>query len=246
MENNTNTPKSDLKIVVKDHAAFDGTAITKPTNTEKLSELINDLFSPYFADYLGASLDVQYQQDLRCNIIVPKIYFKVLSDDEYKTSTTAFKTLGSETTNTMIGRVQRVSQSAISGAKVIMTEDAKSALGDFLLNQQVVKSGKFDWTTCFKVIPTETGSCVAMFKLDIIAILTAIFGDTDEAGNKLVYQVAPTYPILSNTYKTGERWALNVIQLNTGNQKVAAEDLGFFMPNSMYSSMPNIVTVDRQ
>lgn len=249
MENNTTVTtekKSDLKIVVTDHAAFDGTAITKVTNTEKLAELINDLFKPYFADFLGSSLDVQYQQDLHCNIIVPKIYFKVLSDDDYKANTTAFKTLGSETANTMIGRVQRVSQSAISGAKVIMTEDAKSALSDFMLNQQAVKSGKFDWTTCFKVIPSDTGSCVAVFKLDIIAILNAIFGDTDEAGNKLAYQIAPTYPLLTNTYKTGERWALNILQLNTGNQKSAAEDVGLFMPNSTYSNMPNIVTVNRQ
>jgi len=247
--NNTNVPvteeTSDLKIVVKNHAPFDDTAKTKITSTEELAKSINELFKPYFKDYLGCSLDVQYQADIRCNIIVPKIYFKVLSDAEYANNMTAFKTLGSETANSMVGRVQRVSMSAVSGAKVLMTADAKSALADFMLNQQAVKSGKFDWSTCYKVIPSDTGSCVAVFKLDIIAILTAIFGDTDENGDKLVYQIAPTYPILTNTYKTGEKWAVNIICLNCGNQKVAAEAVGLYMPNSMYSAMPNIVVADK-
>ncbi len=244
MENNNTNPATEtkevLKITLKKPASFDAVGDIKITTTTELSKIINDIFAQVFADYYGCSLKVQFQPERQAYIVVPKLFFKVMKTyDDNKIY--AFRTLGANKANDdMIGRVQRVSQSAASGSKALITDDGKSVLEDFLITP-AVKANNFDWNSAFSTIATETDTFVQVYKLDINKLISTIFGDHDETGSKQYYQITPTGVVgTANQYKNPDNWSLFILRLNHVNEAYAAELLGFNIPAQ--SSMPTVIT----
>lgn len=223
--------KEEFRIELSKPFAFDATAETKITSTKDLGYMINDVFKAAFEDYYGCSLNVQFQPELRMNILVPKLYFRVLKDDAYQEGKIyGFKTIGAANNNNLIGRVMRVTQSAMPSAKVEITPEAKQMLDEFMLKPSHMR---FDWNSTFNIIASDTESYVAMFKLDIVKLVAKLFGEYDENDkeNKLFYQVTPTYAKTPNQmYKAPDDWALNIVRLNSANQAHAAELVGMTMP----------------
>lgn len=231
--------KEVLKIALKKPVSFDPVGDIKITTTTELSKIVNDIFSQVFADYYGCSLKVQFQPERQAYIVVPKLFFKVMKNYEAG-KTYAFNTLGAKPNDDMIGRVQRVSQSAASGSKALITDDGKSVLEDFLITP-AVKANNFDWNSAFSTIATDSDTFIQVFKLDINKFITTIFGDTDETGSKEYYQITPTGVVgTANQYKTPDNWSLFILRLNHVNEAYAAELLGFNIPSQ--SSMPTVVT----
>ena len=239
MENVNNPTKEVLKLSLEKPVSFDAVGDIKITTTTELSKIINDIFVQVFGDYYGCSLKVQFQPERQAYIVVPRLYFKVLKsydpDKNY-----AFNTLGVNKTDDMIGRVQRVSQSAASGSKALITDDGKSVLEDFMITP-AVKSNNFDWNGAFSTVVTDTDTFVQVFKLDINKFISTIFGDHDESGSKLYYQITPTGVVgAANQYKAPDNWSLFILRLNHVNEAYAAELLGYNIPSQ--SSMPTVVT----
>lgn len=243
MENvNTNTTekKEALKIALRNPIQFNAVASTAITTTTELSKVINDIFSQVFADYYGSALRVQFQPDRQAYIVVPCLYFRVMKNYE-DDKTYAFRTLGSnKPTDDMVGRVQRVSQSAASGSKVLITDDGKSVLEDFLVTP-AVKTNNFDWTSCYRTIASDSDTFVMTYKLDINKIITMLYGDRDSTGSKQYYQLAPNGVVgPNNQYKNPDNWSVIIMRLDHSNEAYAAELLGFNIPSQ--SSMPSVIT----
>ena len=234
-----NTSKEVLKISLKKPVSFDAVGDIKITTTTELSKIINDIFVQVFADYYGCSLQVQFQPERQAYIVVPKLFFKVMKNYE-DDKVYAFRTLAANKSDDMIGRVQRVSQSAASGSKALITDDGKSVLEDFMINP-VVKSNNFDWNSAFGTVPTETDTFVRVFKLDINKFLNVIFGEFESTGANQCSQITPTGVVGNNNqYKSPDNWSLFILRLNHVNEAYAAELLGCNIPSQ--SSMPTVVT----
>ena len=236
----TTENREKLKVVLKRPVAFDAVGDIKITTTIELSKVINDIFSQVFADYYGCSLKVQFQPERQQYIVVPRLFFKVMKTYE-EDKIYAFNTLGAnKAIDDVVGRVQRVSQSAASGTKVLITDDGKSALEDFMITP-VVKSNNFDWTSAFSTIATDNDTFVQVYKLDINKFVSVIYGDKDASGSKLYYQITPTGVVGAyNQYKAPDNWSLFILRLNHVNEAYAAELLGFNIPAQ--SSMPTVIT----
>ena len=234
----TNETKEALKIRLTDHVPFNATAETVITSTNALAKCINDVFSQVFSDYYGCSLRVQLNPQTQGYIIIPRLHFTVqkkYDDDKIY----AFRPLGANKNgDSMVGRVQRLSQSASSGTKVLITDDAKSALGEFLITP-AIKANNFDWSSAYGTTSTDSDTYINVFKLDLLKLVNMIYGDTDSTGSKLYYQITPT-GLIGNQYKSAENWAIQILRLNHTNESAAAELLGFNIPSQ--ASMPNIIT----
>lgn len=240
MATNTTETREELKIVLKRPVAFDAVGDIKITTTTELSKVINDIFSQVFADYYGCSLKVQFQPERQQYIVVPRLFFKVMKTYDPE-KTYAFNTLGANKANDdVVGRVQRVSQSAASGTKVLITADGKSVLEDFMITP-VIKSSNFDWNSAFSTVPTDNDTFVQVFKLDVNKFVSTIYGDMDATGSKQYYQITPTGVVGAyNQYKAPDNWSLFILRLNHVNEAYAAELLHLNVPSQ--SSMPTVVT----
>ena len=239
--NTTNsTEETGIKIKLKNPIDFAPVGDIKITTTTEMSKVINDIFSQTFADYYGSSLKVQFQPELKAYIVIPCLFFRVQKNyDENKRY--AFHTLGSSSPNeSMINRIQRVSQSIATGAQVEITPAGKSALFDFVISS-VAKSSNFDWKSAFRTITSEGETYIQVFKFDILKFITMIYGEVDTNNSKQYYQVIPLNVVgTPNQYKAADNWSLNIIRLNHANEAYAAELLGFNIPSQ--SAMPTVVT----
>lgn len=242
MNNTTSTTETveALKLNITNHVPFEAVGDIKITSTNELAKTINNVFSKVFDDYYGCRLTVQFQPERGGYFIIPLLYFKLADPAKVADNGVyAFKPLGVENADNIIGRVCRYSQTAVTGQKATISDEGKSVLEDFIINPG---KGKFDWATAYRTINTENGVVVESFKLDINKFITKIFGDTDEFDSKVFYQITPTYVIGGNNqYKTSTNWALHILRLHQNTQCEAAEMLGFYIPNQGLD-IPDVIT----
>lgn len=229
-----------IKIKLKNPLDFAPVGDIKITTTNEMSKVINDIFSQTFADYYGSSLKVQFQPELKSYIVIPCLFFRV-QKNYIEGRRYAFRTLGAASPNeSMINRIQRVSQSVATGAQVEITPDGKSALYDFMISS-VAKSANFDWKSSFRTITSDGETYIQVFKFDILKFITMLYGDMDANKSKQYYQVIPLNVVgTPNQYKAADNWSLNIIRLNHANEAYAAELLGYNIPSQ--SAMPSVVT----
>ncbi len=239
-----------VKLDMKAHAEFEAVADTAITTTDDLGKVINSIFGEVFDDYYGCTLKVEYMPNYCAYVVFPMLYFKVLSNEEYRNAKrTAFLPMSEVAADSMVARVQRLSRiAATSGVKVEMTADGKSILEDFVIknskiNQNVHLEDSFDWTQAYNVIPTENGTFVRVFKLDMFNLLKMIYGDKSADGSKQYYQITPTGTIGAVTqYQKPSNWSLIIMRLDGNNLNYAAKNLGIYMQIPEVSGMPNVNT----
>lgn len=256
MENNvTNNVTEEnvvevLKLDMDGHVPFNPVADTAITTTDDLGKIINSIFGEVFEDYYGCTLSVTYMANYYSYVVVPMLYFKILDKSKYTAdSRTAFVPMSEVAANSPIARVQRLSRiAATNGIKVEMTENGKSILEDFVIknskiNENVRIKDEFDWTQAYNVLPTENGTFVRVFKLDMFAILRLIFGDKTEDGVKQYYNITPNGTIGAvNQYQKPSNWNLIIMRLNSANLNYAAKQLGLYIQAQEIAGMPNINT----
>lgn len=224
---------TQTKINMEKPVAFNATGEVKISTTSELAKMINEVFSQVFKDYYGCLLTCQFQPERGSYIVVPKLYFHVLKKEEYEDGLFAFKPLSAQPQDDIVGRVQRLSTiSTATGVKVAITDEGKSVLEDFIITP-AIRQQKFDWNTAYDTSATDTETFVYVFKLDINKFLTKIFGDKDENGAPLYYQINPTCLLGAvNQYKKPDNWGLNILRLNHTNEAAAAELLGMAVPTN--------------
>lgn len=222
----TNENVNNLKIKMDSPLAFEPVGDIKITSTNELGKCINDVFSKCFDDYHGCSIQAQFIPD-RGYILVPKLYFTVLKKSDYERNNVfAFKTLDSQPSSDIVGRVMRLSQVSNSGVKISITNDAISVLEDFIITPNS-RNAKFDWNSAYNVIATTTETYIELYKIDILKIITFLYGAKDANGSNQYYQITPTGVIGGqNQYKKMDNWSINIIRLNHNNEAKAAELLG--------------------
>jgi hypothetical protein len=257
MENSTSTTattetKSAVKININPPAVFDETATVMISTTNELGKVINDVFSQVFADYYGCILDCQFMPDRSGFNVVPKLYFHVLPENRYKDgSTVAFRPMSIAVKNasTIADSVIKLSKSvnASNGTKVEITEDGISVLEDFIIapnnNPDYIK--KFRWPEAYKTEASDRETLIRVFKLDILKFIKKIYGEHDENGAKLYYQITPTGMVGSQQYRASNNWAINILRLNSRNQNKAAELLGYGIVGTDASSYINTETLNK-
>lgn len=231
--------KQELKIRLAKPLNFNPVGEISIITTRELSKVINDIFVQVFADYFGCNLRVQFQPERQSYIIVPRLFFRVQKTyDDNKTY--AFRTLnGRKSSDDVIGRVQRMSQSATSGCRALITDEGKSVLEDFMITP-IVKANNFDWAGAYSTVATSEDTFIQVFKLDILKFISTLYGEVDATGSKQYYQITPTGVVNTNQYKAADDWSVQILRLNHANEANAAELLGFNIPSQ--SSMPNVVT----
>ena len=229
-----------VKLDMKAHAEFEAVADTAITTTDDLGKVINSIFGEVFNDYYGCSLKVEYMPNYCAYVVLPMLYFKILDNEGYhRAERTAFLPMSEVAADSMVARVQRVSRiAATSGVKVEMTADGKSILEDFVIknnrtNPNVHLEDNFDWTQAYNVIPTDNGTFVRVFKLDMFNLLRMIYGD----------KITPTGSIGAVTqYQKPTNWSLIIMRLDGNNLNYAAKNLGIYMQVPEVSGMPNVNT----
>jgi len=236
--------KEVFKINLDTPVSFDPVADVTITSTNEIAKLINDLLKGVFKDYYGCNVDCVFMPDRQIWAVMPRLYFHVLPKEEYeKGGITAFRPLGSGNSNDMVERVQKLSQTtAVNGVKVTMTEEAKGIMEDFvILPHGVNDASKFNWNEAYATLPSGTETFIYMYKLDIIKFIKKLFGEKDENGSKLYYQVTPVYSINSGmqSYKQNTNWNINILRINDENQKKSAQVVGLGVP--MYDNTPAMV-----
>lgn len=253
METNTNEAKEVKKINIDPPAVFDDTATVMITSTNELGKVINDVFSQVFADYYGCVLDNQFMPEKFGYNIVPRLYFHVLPESRYKDgSVTAFRptSIAVKNASSIAESVIKLSRSGSSingGTKVEITEDGISVLEDFVVtpNNHPDTLKRFNWADSYKTEPAERETLIRVFKLDILKFVRKIYGEHDENGAKLYYQVTPTGMIGSQQYRASNNWSINIMRLNSRNQNKAAELLGYGIVGTDASAYINTETLGK-
>lgn len=234
---NVETAKSTnqaAKLVLTKPAHFDACADVMLSTTNELGRVINDIFSNVFADYYGCSITVQMVTS-RGFYIIPKLYFHVLSDQEYdrEDKVFAFKPIGKESSsNSLLDKVKNISNVATvmnsPSRGMLFTEDGKSILEDFMLTT----NGKIDFNKCFESKRYTNETIISVFKLDILKIVSKIYGEIDSENTPYYYQITPTFQIGSTPYKNSENWGLYILRLRHGAEARAAEQYGIAGPSA--------------
>lgn len=252
METNTTNTKEAMKIKIDPPAVFDSTADVMISTTNELGKAINDVFSQVFADYYGCILDCQFVPEKYGYTIVPKLYFHVLPESKYKDgSTVAFRptSIAVKEASSIAESVIKLSKASnsVGGTKVEITEDGISVLEDFIIapNNRPETLKRFNWGDSYKTEPAERETLIRVFKLDILKFIRKIYGEVDETGAKMYYQVTPTGIVGSQQYRTSSNWSINILRLNSRNQNRAAELLGYGIVGTDAASYINTETLNK-
>lgn len=233
------TEETGIKIKLAKPIPFDPVGTIKITTTKELCTIINEIFARAFDDYYGCNLKVQFQPDMHSYIVIPCLFFRVLKNYD-PNKRYAFRTLGAASPNeSMIDRIQRVSQSVVTGAQVDITNEGKYALYDFMIPS--VKSSNFAWKDAFRTVTCGDETFVQVFKLDMLKFITLLYGDVNENKSKQYYQIV-TLNIVGtpNQYKAPDNWSLSIMRLDYDNEAYAAELLGYNIPSQ--TTMPTVIT----
>lgn len=250
-ENTTNVTKEVMKIKIDPPAEFNATADVMITTTNELGKMINEVMS-VFADYYGCILDCQFVPEKMGYNVIPKLYFHVLPEARYKDgSAVAFRptSIAVKNAGSIAESVIKLSKSVNSanGTKVEITEDGMSVLEDFVFlpNNRPDTLKRFNWADSYKTEPAERETLIRVYKLDIIKFIGKIYGETDETGAKMYYQVTPTGSVGSQQYRASNNWSINIMRLNSRNQNKAAELLGYGVVGTDASAYINTETIGK-
>lgn len=248
-ENNAETVKNTegLKIVLTKPADFDACADVSITTTDELSRAINRIFAGAFNDFYGIHLAVQNVPG-RGLAISPILYFRVLPFSAYEDDSAyfAFNPIAKGGRGvSMLNRVERVSRyNSPLDKQVIITDDGKSALEDFM---QVAPGKKFNdnqWQQVYSVIPVGENTFIQLQRVDLLKVVSKVFGEIDEEGTPYYYNVAPARPVsgFNGAYKAAENWILNIMRLHHGAEARAADLVGLQTPAD--ANIPTMVVAD--
>ena len=244
-----NTTTTEEKEVVKEvhkikvnPIPFDSVADVMITTTNELAKMVNEIFVNSFIDYYGCNLQVQQRQVPGgfSYVVVPVLIFKVLDKKIYENGEYepafmgqnrqfAFEPMIADPSKDLGARVQRIGQmGSMPGVKVKITDNGMTMLEDFAVD--VPRSQTFDWKTAYTTKTTDEGTFILVYKLDLVKIITAIFGNLiDES--KQYYNVSTTGVLYDrNQYKAIQNWGLQILRLDEKNERAAADRLGFFVP----------------
>lgn len=227
--------KAPAKLVLTKPAHFDACADVMLSSTNELGRVINGIFSKVFEDYYGCSINVQMVTG-RGFFIIPKLHFHVLPDAEYDKETDkafAFQPVSkNKNGNSFLDKVKSVSNAATIANSpsrgIVFTEDGKSILSDFMFTQ----NGKVDFDKCFECKQYTNEMIISVFKLDILKIITKIYGEVNEENTPYYYQITPTFQIGSTPYKNSDNWGIYILRLHHGAEARAAEQYGMAGPSA--------------
>lgn len=251
-ENMNNVTKEVKKINIDPPAEFNSTADVMISTTNELGKMINEVMSSVFADYYGCILDCQFVPEKMGYNVIPKLYFHVLPEARYKDgSTVAFRptSIAVKNAGSIAESVIKLSKSVNSadGTKVEITEDGMSVLEDFVtvFSNHPDALKRFNWADSYKTEAAERETLIRVYKLDILKFIRKIYGETDETGSKLYYQVTPTGSVGSQQYRATNNWSINIMRLNSRNQNKAAELLGYGIVGTDASAYINTETINK-
>lgn len=246
---NKETKKEMLKIEVAQPADFSPIGDIEITTTELLAKTVNQILEPVFRDYAGCDIRVVPVTG-RGLVLESRLYFKLLNEVEYKDENSIFAfvpaSLKSDNkgSDEIISRLQRISLLADRNMnnRVSITDDAKSALAEFIVPQAKNPNGNVRWNECTNVIlgANNTFSCV--FKLDINRIVAKIYGEIDKDNTPLYYMINPSVQIGGSTIygnQSSETWALNIVRVHHGEISKVSKMLGITVPSEY--GMPQMV-----
>lgn len=244
----TEVKKEALKIVIDRPADFNAIGDIEVTTTELLAKTINQILEPTFNDYAGCDIRVVPVTG-RGLVLESRLYFKILSENEYNAENGVFAFVPAsfkqkKDGNEIVSRLQRISLLADSNMnnRVSITDDAKSALSEFIVPQAKNGNGEVKWGECTNVITTGNNTFAFVFKLDINKLVSKIYGEIDKDETPLYYMIYPTMQISgAGIYgnQGSETWGLNIIRLHHGEISKVSKMLGLPVPAEY--GMPQMV-----
>lgn len=207
---------------------FDGTEKTKYMTSTEFAKMIGSVFNKLSNDFQGTRIYIDR------NIVKTDLYFAVSEQTE-----NGFKFVdtvqNSHASGNLIDRVNSMNRKHL----LVLTDQAKSVLKDFIPNYDVVRNIPYFnskkepiWRNicsersvplqnCFGLLPGSQLNTMISVAFDPIKFLKKAYGDTDDNGDVMEYSVLPVRPlnpvqgpngaIISNEY------LLNITQSNRNN-----------------------------
>ena len=248
----TEAKKEALKIEVERPADFNAIGDIEVTTTELLAKTINQILKPTFnGDYSGCNIRVVPVTG-RGLVLESRLYFRILSEAEYNDPNKVFAFIPAsfkqkKDGNTIVSTLQRISLLADNNMnnRVTVTDDAKSALAEFIVQQAKNGNGEVKWNECTNVQSSGNNTFACVFKIDINKLIAKIYGEVDKDGTPLYYSIYPTMQ-LSGAGIYGnqecETWGLNIIRLHHGEISKVSKMLGLPVPSEY--GMPQMVPAE--
>ena len=245
MNNNMDNEKK-FRIKIEENPTFNPIGDVAVTTTNDLSKVINDVFVNVFADYAGSAIHAMAVNNYGL-VPVLRLYFNLYNADAYRDTDKnfAFNPIDVANSNSakddIYSRVQRItSMGAPINKKVIITDIAKEALNDYMLSEYM-RNGQFtQWNACYDAIPSSAGTLISLYRLDINKLMSLIYGNKNEKGEKITYSVEAKAKIRSNIPTNNlENWSLNINRLYNTSLIEAAKIVGIGVPTD--AGVPGMV-----
>ena len=217
MENNksTETTKTPVKVKVVKPATFMNCADVTFSTSAEVAAAINGMFEAVFDDYSGCNIVANAVQG-RGIVVTPILYFSVRPEAEYadESKTFAFAPIIKNPGDDIVQRRMKVlTGSSMINTKVNITEDGNSALADFVLGD-FTNEKKIPWTSdYYNVFSNNMETYIAVSKLDIVKLISKIYGEVDANGNKIFYQTTAVGPA-ANSYGRMENWIFYILRVH--------------------------------
>lgn len=245
MSNNQNTePRKPMFLEIVEPEKFDSIARTTFETTQRLAKRINKLFSTAFVDYHGSVIyNVAGNGNATFNQqFMVEIHFKPLTVGSVAPNDTrvrAFKPIdesAGDKSNVLAG-VKSIYNNFRSTAKFELTAEGAEILSEFMLPGVKVdpfKPSTYDPLKAEYVDTPQYGQSPIMVKitsLDIIKLIKKIYGNKNEAGNRVDYGIIPYGPVapLNNAnpmVQSSANWRLQILQINADKTFDMASEMG--------------------
>lgn len=219
--------KDPLSIELEEHLNFSDVAVgmTNFTTSEKICELVNQIFRSVFADYEGST----YERDQNCNPYI-NIFFNHRNIDNSAVPRRAFTPdiEEEEIENELVRKVKRNSRIMKYGNRYNITQDAKDAVPKFILNSVKNNKGKVNWNNVSMDV-AQPGSREVLSKIsyiDPVAIIAEIFGRNDG-------DIQYTYELRELNSLPNGSTLIEIKQINSVQLDRACREIGIVNPNGL-------------
>ena len=224
-ENKTNEEKKEeyVGIVVKEPIAFTSTLDTNLTTTQKLCGVINGLFRPALADYVGCIITIVPNGSLGL-----VLYFK----DTGNASREQIKCLNKKDSDSSItDKLNRINNMVSRRRVYDLTTSAKKALEEFF------DVPKVNWGNAVSELTANVNHFnnkydiyCAVSGLSLNKVLRKIYGSKDEDGREVQYDTKIMRPMDNDMYN----FIISVMRLNNDLLQSFATEIGM-INNPIYS-----------
>lgn len=232
-ETNKNATEELFDITISDKAKFESNVDTKYIRLNSIGEMINQVFA-VFTDYRGCTLSpVMIGQ--RPSIDV-NLYFEPGTTapegitNAFESIVDATATSGKPSVVDSIRRRENLSKNK----KFKITDDGISGLDKFIDKTRLRKNDS--WAKMYvseRVEPSMYGATKKIITevkhISVLAVIKEIYGDKDEVGSKLWYEITPLRQLTPVVTSSNPDWLVQITSLNEGNLKEFGKDLGLVL-----------------